>query len=259
MAIFCLSCRTPLSSTDRLCPACGASPGGSPRTTAPPRRVSVGHTPVTDGASSRVPGRAVTGTVVQFGAVRQDPVMGRTLVRNGRIGAAAAVLALVGVLVIRGPSWPPVLVTAAGLLILLVLGLLLRAAMPAECRSSAHDGRFVGVLWPWTLPLRLLAVGRTVDVLPFLVKDVAGDEHHCEVRGGSTPGSPTQGDVVEVYGRRNRAGTVRVRQLVDVATRRATRPRAPFACGLTRMTGSGVTVVWTAVAVVLLWILAVGR
>ncbi|HEX4722837.1 MAG TPA: hypothetical protein VH333_10010 [Pseudonocardiaceae bacterium] len=184
----------------------------------------------TDGELVHVPGRVGTGTVVHVGVARPADVLDRRLVISGRVGALVALLAFAGVLASRGVLVVALLTAAAGLAVQLGLGYLLRAV----------DGRLV-------------------DVLPLLVKDIQGTEYRCEVRGRLVPGPPPDGSIVEIYGRTDKSGTVRVRQLVTVGTGATARARQPFTCGLARTVATTVIVVWAAVVTVLLWLLSVGQ
>jgi hypothetical protein len=197
--------------------------------------------------------------VIRFDPVRRERIVGCGTVAGCRIAAAAMLFALIGVLFARGVLGMEVLVTLSGLVILLILGFSAGAALPSAARGVVTSGRLPAVLWPWTLPMRNVVDGRTVDVLPLLVKDITGHEHRCEIRGRLVPGSPESGEVVEVYGYRRRVGTVRVRQVVTVASGATARARLPFACGLTRTVALAVPAVWTAMTVVLLWLLVFGQ
>ena len=179
--------------------------------------------------------------------------MGRRDVWSHRVALAAGLLSLAGVLVVRGLSPAMLLVAAVGLLLLAALGLILRAAMPASARYVVTAGSLAGALWPWTLPLRRIDGGRSVDVLPLLVKDIGGVEHRCEVRGRLASRGFGEGTQVEVFGRRLRDGTVRVRQLVDVTSGEATRPRAGIAVGTTRVASAAVSVVLVAATIWSMW------
>jgi hypothetical protein len=184
----------------------------------------------TDGELIRVPGRVGTGTVVHVGIAQPVDVLNRRLVISGRVGALVALLAFAGVLASRGVLVVALLTAAAGLAVQVGLGYLLRA---------------VG--------------GRQVDVLPLQVKDIQGIEYRCEVWGRLVPGPPPEGSIVEVYGRTDKSGTVRVRQLVTVGTGDTVKARQPFTYGLARTVAATVVVVWAVVVVVLLWSLSTGQ
>jgi hypothetical protein len=184
----------------------------------------------TDGGQIRVPGRVGTGTVVSIGIARPEQAVTKRLVMSTRVGALAALLAFGGLLATRGIVGFALLTVAAGLAVQLGLRYL----------PSTVDGRLV-------------------DVLPLLIKDIQGTDYRCEVRGRLVPVPPEEGSVVEVYGRTDKSGTVRVRQLVTVGTGATARARVPFACGLARTVAAAVVVVWVAVAAVLLWLTAFGQ
>jgi hypothetical protein len=184
----------------------------------------------TDGGQIRVPGRVCTGTVVSVGIARPEHAVPKRLVMSARIAALAALLAFGGVLATRGVMGFALLTVAAGLAVQLGLWYLLR---------SVDE--------------------QLMDMLPLLIKNIQGTDYRCEVRGRLVPVPPDEGSVVEVYGRMDKSGIVRVRQLVTVGTGATARARVPFACGLARTVANAVVVVWMAVAAVLLWLTAFGQ
>jgi hypothetical protein len=203
--------------------------------------------------------RIATGTITALGTVRPRPVLsGRIIVAN-RIASAVAVVAFLGLLA-RGDPRDALLVLGCGLVLLLALGAVLLVAMPSDVRGQRRDtgSRRGRRRWPvpWTLPLRKAGQSRTVDVFSLSVKEFTGADHLCEVFGRLAPVGPDKGDIVEVYGRRDRSGTVRVRELVTVATGQSARPRSSFSVVATRMAGFGVLGCWCAIVAVLGYFLA---
>lgn len=242
MPASCFSCGTPLSTTDTDCPACGGHPGALATPAGP---VPAGTTAAA-GPPPRVPGRLATGTVVRAGAVRQEPVVGRGLVVASRAGAALTAAALAVAVVAHVPIGPLLVVCGAAAAALPLPGAVLRSALPA----TAHQAR--SPWWPWVLALQERVQARTADVSDLVVKDVTGTEHGCVVPGRLTPAPPGPGTAVEVYGRRDRAGRVVVRQLVVAGTGRVLRPRLPASGRLTRIAAVATAAVWFAAATALL-------
>jgi hypothetical protein len=194
--------------------------------------------------------RIVTGTITEIGTVRPRPVLsGRIIVAN-RIASTLAVVAFVGLLA-RGHPGDALLVLGCGLVVLLALGAVLLVAMPSDGRRQVRKDGSRRMWSPWTLPLRKAGQSRTVDVLTLSVKEFTGADHPCEAFGRLAPVGPDKGDVVEVYGRRDRSGTVRVRELVTVASGQSARPRSSFSVVTTRMAGFGVLACWCALVAVL--------
>ncbi|MEV6829489.1 hypothetical protein [Amycolatopsis sp. NPDC051102] len=239
MPASCFSCGTPLSTTDTDCPACGGHPP------APGGAVPAG-TAAAAGPPPRVPGRVATGTVVRAGAVRQEPVIGRSLVVASRTGAALTAAALAVAVVAHAPIGPLLVVCGVAAVVLPLLGAALRSTLPATARRTGTPW------WPWVLALQERARARTADVSDLVVKDVTGTEHGCVVTGRLTPAPPGPGTGVEVYGRRDRAGRVVVRQLVLAGTGQVLRPRLSAAGRLTRIAAAATAAAWFAAATALL-------
>ncbi|GAB2995681.1 hypothetical protein LWP59_24850 [Amycolatopsis acidiphila] len=200
--------------------------------------------PADAAAHDPVPGRVVTGTVVRIDPLcREAAVAWRTVVLN-RIGAALAGVALVIAALAGAPPGPLALVAGGALLVLLLLGALLRSTLPPGALPVGPTP-----LWPWALPLREAGRAREVDVLAFRVKDIAGAEHLCRVRGGLA--APARGANVEVYGRRDASGQLRVRQLVTPDSGHPVRPRFSLPSTIARTAANGATLVWFVTAVIL--------
>ena len=245
MPASCLSCGAPLSTTDTDCPACGGRPA------VPAGRAAAGRTGVGAGPPSGVPGRLATGTVVRSGTLRREPVMGRSFVWASRIGAVLTTAALTVAVLAHTPAGPLLVVCSAAAAVLPLLGVGLRTTLPTAVREAGRPW------WPWVLPLQERARSLTVDVADLVLKDVTAAEHVCVVIGKLTPAAPEPGTAVEVYGRRDRAARIVVRQLVVVGTGQVLRPRLPVSGRLTRVVASAAASVWFAAATALL-VLAAG-
>jgi hypothetical protein len=270
---LCSICGKPLSSRDIGCPSCGSVDQPSP---GPDVDARVSVVP----AAKAIPGRILVGTVISIGRPRQEPVVHQAVPVVCRVSAAAALLAVVGATQPGGPSFSPVTTTFAVscLALLTVLGFLLRGAVakavatPRSARNplltTVHvtpDERsgvrkvFHAIARALALPLRAASSGPTVDVVPLSVKEVSGASTRCDVRGSARGGTPVRGDVVEVYGKRSRRGTVVVRQFVATSDG-GTRPvRMPPACAVVRSTSAVIACAWTLAALGLVVLLVVGR
>jgi hypothetical protein len=240
MPASCLSCGTPLSTTDTDCPTCGGRP------VAPAARSGAGT-----GSPPRVPGRLAIGTVVRSGPSRQEPVLSRTFVWASRIGAVLTAAALAVAALAHAPLGPSLAVCCIAAAVLPLLGAGLRTTLPAAARATGKPW------WPWVLPLQERARSHTADSSDLALKDVTGAEHVCVVAGKLTPTTPEMGTVVEAYGRRDRTGRVVVRQLVITGTGQVLRPRLPVSGRLTRVVAAATAAVWMATAAALL-VLAAG-
>ncbi|WP_191258625.1 hypothetical protein [Amycolatopsis oliviviridis] len=174
--------------------------------------------------------------------------MSQNFVRSARIGAAFAGLTLVFAIVVGAPLGMVLLVLGGAAILLAVPGVVLRWTLPAEHRAAAGGGAG----WPWTLPLRKIARSRTVGGLSLLVKDVEGGEHRCVAQGEWAPAAPASGVVVEVYGRRDKTGDVRVRRLAEVDTGDVVTPRLPGGARLGRAAGFLAVALWGGAALALL-------
>jgi len=146
----------------------------------------------------------------------------------------------------HAPIWPLLAVCGAAAAALPMLGASLRATLPVAARKGGNCG------WPWVFPLQARARSRTTEVSDLVVKDVTGAEHVCAVTGKLAPSPPEPGTAVEVYGRRDRAGRVVVRQLVVADSGRVLRPRLPASDRLTRIVAVATAAVWFATAAALL-------
>lgn len=268
MVTLCAICGKPLSSSDIGCPSCGSVAGPDP---GPGVDAGGGSVP----AAKVVPGRVLIGTVVSIGATRQEPVMHQPVPVVCRVSAAVALLAMGGVVLPGGASPFPVttIFAVSCLALLTVLGFLLRGAVtkalapPRSARSPLLSTKTTPedlsttrkVFRALTLPLRAASNGPTVPVVPLSVKEVSGTSTSCNVRGAVRGGTPVRGDVVEVYGRRTRGGTVVVRQFVDTTSGRTRPVRLPPACAVVRSTAAVIACTWALTALGLVTLLAVGR
>ncbi len=211
----CQSCGTPLSSTDRVCPACGVSrhqrhdtarPPAGNSTTSPDRsrapavpsaagaRTSV--SPVTPTAAGVVSGIVTMVSVPTHAAAARLSlrVAGAALVATALTGALLAGSALVvGLLALLGP------------LIALVLVIVL--VSPGRRRP-----RLLRVLAAVLMLLgsKHIDALRSTHLRRFRLQDMTGGWVDCEMRGTPDEATLGSGDVVEVHGRRLRGGTIRV-------------------------------------------------
>ncbi|MFD9736266.1 hypothetical protein [Umezawaea sp. NPDC059074] len=270
---LCSVCGKPLSGKDIDCPTCGSVDRPS---TGPAGDASV----VVTSSAKAVPGRILTGTVVSIGGTRQEPVVSKAVPVVCRVAAAAALVALAGsVLVGKTPPSSGTTIFALFCLLLLTgLGFALRGAtakanstsgsarspllLSAQVASDEHPGvrkvlRAIGRVL--LQPLRAVLRGPAVVVVPLSVKEVSGVSTRCDVRGAVRGGMPVQGDVVEVYGRRVREGTVLVRQFVDTSDGGSKPVRLPTACAVVRVTSAAIACTWTFAAFGITVLLVFGR
>ncbi|WHT17550.1 hypothetical protein N8J89_31135 [Crossiella sp. CA-258035] len=195
------------------------------------------------------------GTVIDIGAVRQEPVVERTtvlLLRFGMVLTAGGLLAAAplggAVLLARAAA-----ATAACLVLAIGLGVALRAALPAEIRRDVPPAR-----WSLTLPVRAEIRKFTREVQVMTLKELSGAEHRCSAPGWFSPTPPKRGDIVDVYGRRTRSGTVIVRHLVATATGQTMVVRLRLREVSTQVTTMALAALWTVTGVALCALLVLG-
>jgi hypothetical protein len=183
-----------------------------------------------DPTDQRVPGRVTVGTVTEIGTVRQEPFVRRTSLTLAAWGCGALTVAEVAFSPVAGGMSllaKTIVVTA----VVTAVAYVLRRSTPKPDHVDVH------LLW---------------------VKDAAGTEHPCRVRGSTTRGLPSEGTGVEVYGRVDGSGSVLVRELV-ADNGQVWRPRMPLSRRILRGAEVLNVVLWAAAALTVAWLLVFSR
>jgi hypothetical protein len=185
------------------------------------------------------------------------------LVRGAGIGLVLAlVVAMVtnaaAVLTELGRHLVPTVLVFGGFFViyrLLIFGTKRRKSDRRSDRpGSPGKGAVAGLVKVLTAPLRWsVGAGREVPVVRFRLVTVAGETLDCEMLGELTS-HLRKGDIVEVYGRRLRDGTIRATRLINKATGEIVRNRVEVAFQLARAANLVAAALFTAGAVVLLYL-----
>ncbi len=274
MITYCPGCATPLGTTDASCPTCGATatPQRAPTAVTTGRQPILG--PVTGGAigtgaaanpsaapsrttampvgaavswAGRSGGPAATGTIT--GSVTCDQITAtgtgqRMLAFAAGLIAAAALATLVVVAGIQVtvsvlvPLLPGLLVVGSLLLILRVMLFGFRRSHRRSASGRLVAGAAKGLTRIVVAPMRAgssLKRELSTEVRRFRVTEVSGRHVDCELVGKLAGAHPQQGDMVDVFGRTTRHGTVRVRAVVVTSNQARITARRHFGFVLARI------------------------
>jgi hypothetical protein len=229
-------------------PASAVPRGGSVR---PPRRSPMRAVVSWVGRSG---GLAAAGTITGPMTCDQITATGRGRRLLALAAGAIASVALAALLVVGGMQViTPMLVPHLPVLLMVALLLVVLRLVVFGFRRRSASVRLVAGAAKWltgivAAPMRAGSSRgheQSTEVRRFRVTEVSGRQVDCELVGELPGAQPRHGDVVDVFGRRTRRGTVRVRAVVlsSDQTRITARPGLRFV--LARLTNAAVVALST--------------